>query len=369
MKKRIGVLAVTVAASCAVIISGCTGCAGCNGSSRNIAALESNWYANTHFKKIQPTFIDANKEIITYKVTQDIGTALNDNYSVRYSDGEYTTTFYATKFDKTKYAAEEYRDAYPDDLVVYYYKTELSIDTVTFKYGGEERVFKGDSVVTECYFMPVENDLRPLYSSQTIKSVSPAAYKVKNVDEAYVVNDCEYKTYYSYDEKEVKYAKTVIKDGNGEREKPVVNLEKAPNTVFDISSLNVAVRANRISANLSQKVSMYAPAGNLQSYNLLGGELALGEHERPIIESELKENKLFVPEKDGENEKPLETVAIGVQYDGELSGVSQIYWFTKITNPINNVGRATMVKMSVPITYSLGTLNYTLQEIQSTLNR
>lgn len=114
---------------------------------------------------------------------------------------------------------------------------------------------------------------------------------------------------------------------------------------------------------------MYAPAGNLQNYNLLGGELALGEHERPIIESELKENKLFVPEKDGENEKPLETVAIGVQYDGELSGVSQIYWFTKITNPINNVGRATMVKMSVPITYSLGTLNYTLQEIQSTLNR
>lgn len=367
MKRRFGVLAVSVAAASAMLISGCAGCSGCNGSSKNIAALDSNWYSYTGYKKIQPTFVDANKEIINYKVTQDIATALNTNYSVRYSDGTYKTTFYATAFDKQKYTAEEYANAYPDDLTVYYYKTELSIDKVTFKVGNDEEVLEGDSVVTECYFMPVEDYLRPLYSYQKIKSATPAAYNVKSLDDAYTVNNYEYKTYYSYDGN---FAKTVVNDGSGETAKPEVSLEKAPNTVFDISSMNIAVRANRLSASLSQTVSMYAPAGNLQSYNLRGGEIALGESEKPVIESEMKRCELFVPEKDENgNDKPLETVAVGVQYGGELSGVSPIYWFAKILNPKNNRGCATMVKMSVPVPYSLGTLNYTLENIESTLYR
>lgn len=363
MKRRFGVLAATLAAGCAVVISGCAGCSGC-AATKNIAALNSNWYANTGYKKIQPTFVDQNEEIITYKVTQDIATALNDSYSVRYSDGTYKTTFYATAFDKTKYAATEYADAYPENLTVYYYKTELNIGKVTFKVGDDERDFEGDKVITECYFLSVEDYLRPLYSHEEIKSTSPAAYNVKSIDEAYVEHEYEYTTYYSYDGA---YAKTVYNNGKENIEKPVVQLSKSDNTVFDANALNVAVRASRLSPDLSQTISLYTPSGNLQNYAVRGGTLDLGS-ERLKIESELIENKLFVPEKDDEgNNKPIDTVAVGVTYGGDLSGVAQIYWFAAINNNKNNRGRATMLKMSVPVPYSLGTLNYTLDNIESTL--
>ena len=69
---------------------------------------------------------------------------------------------------------------------MYYYKTELSISSVKFTLGGETKTFDesngGDtSVVTECYFLDVQNYLRPLYSVQDIKTVSPAEYQVDNL--------------------------------------------------------------------------------------------------------------------------------------------------------------------------------------------
>lgn len=371
MKRRILVPAIAAAACCAIVVSGCAGCAGCagcGGSTKNIAALSSNWYSNTSYKKIQPTFVDSEyKEIISYKVSQDLSTALNDKYSVSYSGGKYTTTFYATAFDKSKYADEEYADSYPDNLTVYYYKTELTFDSVTFKVGSDEKSFSGDKVVTECYFTSVEERLRPLYSHEEIKSVSPASKNPKKIDDAYIERDYEYTTYYSYNGE---YAKTVVNDGTGNVEKPVARLSKAENTVFDANSLNIAVRASKLSKDFTQAISVYTPSGNLQNYSLQGGYIALGDSERGIIEQEMIENKLFVPEKDGEGkDKPMDTVAVGVRYGGELSGVTPIYWFAAITNNKNNRGRATMVKMSVPVPYSLGTLNYTLEEIQSTLYR
>lgn len=368
MKKRI--LAPCIAACCAVVLSGCAGCgscAGCSGTTKNIAALSSNWYSNTSYKKIQPTFVDGkNKEIINYAVTQDVGTALNDNYSVRYSGGKYKTVFYATAFDKSEYTAEEYAEAYPDGLIVYYYRTELSFETVTYKFGDDERSFSGDRIITDCYFASVEEHLRPLYSREKIKSSSPAEYNPKSIDEAYTVNDYEYTTYYSYDGE---YAVTKVNDGSGEKTK-TVKLNKAANTVFDANSINIAVRASKLSADFTQAISVYAPSGNLQNYSLHGGTIALGESERGVIESEMIRNKLFAPETDDEGKnKPLDTVAVGLKYGGELSGVSPIYWFAAIGNKKNNRGRATMVKMSVPVPYSLGTLNYTLEKIDSTLYR
>ena len=94
MKKRIGIAAVCLAAGCAAVLSGCAG------ATQNVAYLSSNWYANTAFKKFQPTFIKNDPEYKTgekviYNLKFDGSKATNTTYSVNYGDGSYTTEFYA----------------------------------------------------------------------------------------------------------------------------------------------------------------------------------------------------------------------------------------------------------------------------------
>ena len=52
MKKRIGITAVILAAGCTILATGCAG------NTQNVVYLSSNWYANTGYKKIQPTFTE-----------------------------------------------------------------------------------------------------------------------------------------------------------------------------------------------------------------------------------------------------------------------------------------------------------------------
>lgn len=374
MKKRIGITAVILAAGCAILATGCAG------NTQNVVYLSSNWYANTGYKKIQPTFTEEDEkfspEKIIYDVKHDKTSADNDNYSVEYADGTYTTEFYAVNFDKnSEYVAEEYRSGYPEKQVVYCYKTELSIPSVTFIYGTESKVFDdGDKVITESYFLSVENRLRPLYSYQKINSVSPNMLNPKSLEECYSKNSYEYKTYYSYDGKSATthlIGVDAIPEDNFSNKKNF-DLNLAPSTFFDVSYLDVAVRANRLSADLAEGVCLITPSSGLQNFILRGGVDSLSDKEKSAAQEVLKKKGLYTPkyykDEDGnEKEKGLSTVAVRVSYNGELTGVLQTYWISAIENARNNTGRATIVRMDNHVTFKQGILRYSIKEVKSTL--
>lgn len=368
MKKRFGITLAAFAASGIIVLSGCAGCAGCNAPTKNVAALDSNWYANTSYKNIQPTFTEGNalfqREKITYKVKFDSAAAGNPYYSVSYADGTYTTEFYAAEFDKETLAAPEFKGSYPDGLVAYCYKTELDIPSVTFKRGSEEKTFEGDKKVTECWFLSVKDSLQPLYSKITDKSVTPANAKVNDLSQAYTELNYTYVTYYDY---EGRTAKTITADVTGKQETKTTDIGGVTNTLFDVASLDIAVRACKLKTDLSQTVALYSPNSGANTYGFAGSSSPLGDSENEV-KALLSGKGLYEIKKDENgNELPLRTVAVSVLFRGTLSGVSQTYWFTAIENPANNKGRATMLRYLSPLPYSLGALDYTLESIDSTL--
>ena len=365
MKKRFGVAALTLAAGCAVIFAGCTGCNGCgNNGKANEAAFSSNWYADTNFKYIQPTFLGEDKaEVVKYSVKHDKESAGNKSYSVDYGDeGEYTTTFYATKFDKNLIDAD-YREAYPDDITVYRYETELDVPSVTFTVGDKTSDPYHNTLKTVSYFMDVNDHLRPLYSEQIVNMVSPKEYQVSSLEEAYFTVNRTVKTSYNYAGTAAKTAIVDELDSANNSVKTVDGLGDTDNSLIDVNGLNIAVRAMQLSEGLSQVISVYSPSGNMQHYTFAGSSSALGEDERKTCEEILKGKQLYA----GEEGKSLHTICVTASLNTDMKGVSQKYWFAAIDNAKNNKGRATMVKMSVPLTFSLGTLNYSLKEITNTL--
>ena len=370
MKKHSAVTVAALGIGCAVLLSGCSGC---NGSNKNVAALNSNWYANTSYKKIQPTFTEGadgfSKEKAVYTVSFDEKSASNKSYSLSYKDGTYTTEFYATAFDKETYAHADFKAGYPDKApVVYCYKTSFEMGEVTFKLGEETKSFAGDKVETLSFFLSVENYLQPLYTYQKIDSTTPAEMQVSSIDRAYKQINCEYTTYYSYDGNS---SKTLIKNGGAESVRTLEGLDNADNTVLDTAYLDIVARSTKLNGDFTQAVSLNTPAGGLQPFTLSGSAATLTDEEKPAIKAALEATKdgknLYAPAYNEDGTEKSFATAVTVNFNGTHSGVSQTYYFAAINNSRNNVGRATMLKLSVPLSFGLGTLNYTLKEIESTL--
>lgn len=365
MKKRLLTAAIAVAAGCATVLSGCAG------ATQNVVALNSNWYADVSFKKFQPTFDQSRGEKIVYSVTHDAKPASNKSYSVKYDEGTYTTEFYTTSLDKNSdKILDEFRDGYGESTTVYCYKTELKVPKVTFTYKDETAVFENcDEVITESYFLSVEDGLQPVYSAQSVHSVSPNCLKATSLESTYAVYDYAYTTYYSKDGRQ---AVTKIKSADGDGERRVSGLKETPNTLFDSTYLDVTVRANKLSSDLAQAISLYLPQSGVCEFVLQGNLLKMPDDENSAARQLLIDNKLFKDEKikdDSGNEvdKPLNTVAVSVNYNAEYNGRPQTYWFAAIENPRNNVSRSTMLKIQYAVPYNLGARNYVIKEIVNTL--
>ena len=374
MKKFFKISAVAAAVGMAVTLAGCGGCSGCSGNTANSTVTNSNWYTGTSYKGIQPSFIaegefENYKERLSYSVNFDGSAAKNNSYSVEYKDGKYSTEFYATRYDW-----QSSLDGYKSEKteLVYYYKTEFSISVrYSLKSGGESEWFD-DSVITESYFRAAGNNLQPIFSRQQIKSTSPNKNKAKTLEDAYKRIDAVYENYYSPDCKEVT---SVTKEAGKDETTDTYSFKKVKNTLFDNSSLYIAVRSMKLNSGYSQTVSLFsAAAGGVSSYLVSGSTAALESGERKEISSELAGKGLYVPKNStDENGNPVEdaginSVAMNINYTGGvLSGTTQTVWYAAIENTDNNVSRATMLKISIPLSYNLGTLNYTLKEVESTL--
>lgn len=375
--KKLLVVGAVLAAGSVFMLSACSGCAGCGGAASSALALRSNWFAQVTTKTIQPTFIEGNehfqKEEISYSVTLDNSASGNTSYSVAYDGGTYTTEFYATAFPRELIATEFY-DSYPSNAITAYcYKTTLHIPTVTFTYTatGETITKTNDRVTTVAYFLSAGNQLRPLYSSQEIVSSSPAAFQPASAEGMFKTVDCSYVNYYEFNGSSVKSVTTIGENHNAsESESGEKTVDKDSSaTIFDISSLNIAVRSLNMTPSLSQSITLYSAANGVQAFNINGNSAALSETERTTVTGKLREKNLYQDKTDlAEGEKnEVTTVAINVSLGTTTYvGTTQTMWFAAIENSENNVGRATMLKMNTPLPYSLGTLSYTLEEINST---
>ena len=379
MNKKVKIIAATLAVGMTATLAGCGGCFGCagcsscGGDSASNSLTRSNWFAGTSYNGIQPSFIEGHenfsKEIVNYAVTYDKESSDNDFVELNYKDGTFTTEFYATRYDWTSSSIPEgYADEKVKTEVVYYYRTELKIKVqYTMKKTNEapSKWFE-DHVVTESYFRAAGKHLKPVYSKQEIVSTSPANYQPGSMKEAYEEINVTYENFYNYNCTKV-LSKTTE---NGETtEKAYGKLNKLDYSLFDNSSLYIVARSMlKPSSSPSETVALFsAAAGGIDSYSISGSSTSLSDDERKSYTDILEGAGLYVK---GENDEGVETAAVSISYaGGNLRGTSQKVWYAAVTseNKDNNVSRATMLKLSVPLSFSLGTLNYSLISIDSTL--
>ena len=366
--KKIFKLSLTLAVTgTVVLLAGCGGCAGCSGDAKNLTVTSSNWYTGTSYKGIQPSFIDSHEkfkpEIIHYNVSFVPPETGNSTYSVEYDKGTYKTVFYATGYDWNSNPV--YPQEREEDEILYCFESEFKIKVkYTLKSSGESTDWFSDSVNTVSYFRAAGKNLQPVYSRQEINSTSPANYQVGALADTYSEVKVNYDNYYNFDCTEVT---TFTQENGGEKVKgSPYSFNKNNLSLFDNSSLYIAVRSMKLSPSTSANISLYSPAaGGVSSYSVAGQNKSLNEDEHTAITEVMKSADLFVPE---EEVTKVPAVAVNVNYTGgTLYGTTQTIWYAYVSNPDNNTPRATMLKMTVPLSYNLGALNYTVGKIESTL--
>ena len=378
MNNKIKIIAATLAVGMTATLAGCGGCSGCGRKSSSNTLTRSNWFTGTSYNGIQPSFIEGNEnfspEKITYKVSYDNSSANNGFVELDYRDGTFTTEFYAKKYDWTSSGIPAgYANEKIGSEIVYYYKTELTVSVkYTMKKGDKASSdWFDDHIVTESYFRAAGKSLQPVYSKQEIVSTSPANYQPAKLEDAYKRVSVSYENYYNYNCTKV-LSKT---DEDGVKsEKQLSKLNKIKNSLFDNSSLYIVIRSMKLSSSLSESIDLFsAAAGGTDKYAIVGSSAALTATERAQYTEQLKLNGLYEAKKDGDgnevtDDEGVDWAAVTVSYNGgNLHGTSQTIWYAAITDNDHNVSRSTMLKLSIPISFNLGTLNYSLTEINSTL--
>ncbi len=389
MKKLLKLSAIVAAAA---VIAGATGAAGCAASNKNLASLASNWYTDTSFGRIQPTFIEGNstfsKECLEYTVTKvpavlDGREISNATYSVDYAGGVYSTEFCAKNFDIASLTHSEFRDKYTEaagggGITAYYFKTELRFDGITYKCGDSTETIEDCYAVTEAYFLSVREYLRPLYSRKQFRYPFSVNLNAYSIADTYELVEGEYINYYSFDcDKVITEANTNNSSAASVTGEFTYDLGGNDST-FDSYQMPIVARGmGNLTSSLSQNIQIYAPADGQFGYTLKGGNAALSSNadkataEKSALQTLLQDAGLFTPkeiEVDGEKKlSELETVSVSCNFNSGMTGVTPTYWFASILDGRNNAGRATMVKYSEPLPFNLGVLECVLTRVDSTL--
>lgn len=378
------VLTMATAALAAVTLTA----SGCGATGKNYAALASNWYYDSAFSGIQPSFTDeGSAEKLVYKVTQTSEGA-NARYTVKYDEGTYTTEFYAKKItagDIDKLIFEEsWRDGYKSALgtggymYLYYFSTALDIPTVTYtmRASGESKSISGgaaENVVTESYFMAVDDFLAPVYTKRTVKSATPVEWQPTVPDECFASIDRTYENCYPADGTQVKTRITGTINGN-DASAESGEVFNTNNSVFDSAYLPVVARAMKNLTSGSLNVTLYTAGDKAKDFGLTSAGYEFGEAEQATIDAVLAQNGLFLPGKataeDGtEYDKKTGGLTVSVRYaGGDFSGVSQNYVFAAAEDGKNRA-HTVMVKYSRPLDFNLGRLEYVLSSIENFPNK
>lgn len=357
-------------------VAGAATLAGCKNSSpsRKVATI-ANWNVRTSASVEENSFDfwHKNKEVAEYAISFTEGS--NASYKVSYATGsaEYATKFYMTDYDwNSDKIPEGYRSAESDTEPVYVYETSLKISgSYELISGGANKEFD-DELTTVSYFRPAGKNLQPVYSYQKVKNTAPAALTANNINAAFVQVDEVYETYYNKGCSQATVIKTVTgKDGK--------NIERiglsSDYSNFDNSQLRAAIRAFTLSGGSSRTFYVVTPQnGKIQSVSASVGspvELNPLDQNQALIINALKnapENYIFfdgtvADKKEGESDRNFRYNAVSLSINESLQGASPAMWYSTVENNDINGTRCVLLKMSAPLSFGLGTLNYTLKSL------
>ena len=280
-------------------------------------------------------------EELEYDVTFTKGDGLKTvGYDLNYLNGKYKTKL-EQKQDKT-----------------YEYTTELTID-VLYTLDGQDPVTKQDKTTTKVQFEATTDNLQPIYSEKTIVCYSPLlASDPEKVEDCYFGGKAiEYSiiTNYTEDGKG-----TTVKTNLADQEVEELSFKQGSKyTFFDNEQLPFALRA--ISADVTTaKIKTYSAfAEDTQTVAISFSEEA---------DSALTLENLIIninnDNPDG-NKKTASysyrEASMKIDSNGSNSGVTRTLYLTTKEKDRNMI-----LKMETPLSYSLGTLTYTLTSIMRT---
>ena len=412
MKKSLTILA--LATACAAVL----GASGCAAASVRLT-VDSYWYIDSH-EGIQPTSIDPEDqtprrtpESLLYELTFDEESGANKSYRVDYhtdsenfaegEDAHYLrTVFYATTFDWSTDTNEEYRltaeqagqlDTDAPHLegtveTVYVLETEFKVSGM-YVFGGKDTAANAENSVgftdymnTVTYFRSSRNFLEPVYSYKKVHTTTPLTLNPASAETMCTQIEYEYEVFYNLDCTELTYNYKEFGENHSEANPLNGKVSGLHNSdaFFDNNQLYTAVRGMSLSEGFSANISLFVPENmGVMKVRITGG--AQGElnpeTDKGIIDAlEAKYGTPAIPEKDEESTEETEGEEVQHSYiyynpvsiaSADGRGVVRNVWYAAIPDEDNNTYRATMLYLSQPLSYGLGTWEFTLAEVESVL--
>ena len=385
MKTLTKIIAVAIAA---IGVAGVAGCSNTSPSAKTIT--NANWNVRTS-TSVEKSFSErwlTNKEVAEYSIRLTPGS--NITYKVSYYDGgHYKTEFFMTYFDWSSVEGmpEGYAPAENTKELVYAYTTELAISgKYTFNATNEDKHFD-DSVKSVCYYRLAGDNLQPVYSYQEIKNTAPNEINASTAESMIIKTDDVYTTYYNYNcTKATVVHENNLKQENSTTVKEVGLTSKAGYSLFDNSQLRAAIRAFNLSSGASHVFNVLVPQnGAVQTcYASSGGapiELTstlLDESETASETNEVEKEKqqiidaldgcgdyIVIDKGTGENalNYRYSSVTMGLSTDTTMVGSAPTLWYSSVENSEINYCRSVLLRISTPLSFGLGTLNYTLKSL------
>lgn len=369
MKKIFKILAVTAAAACVL------GAAGCSSSDSGIS-LDSFWYVD-NYAGIQSSAIGT-QEVLVYDVTLDEDSRANSSYYITLDVSKthsYTTTFGVADYDWNTIGYTDYQTDKTE--TVYYLETELYYSG-TFVYGdtsvtatADNSVAFDNTVTTLTYFRSARNKLTPVYSESYVHSTSPNAYTATGVSNMCVELEYQYKVYYNYGTSEATYFYTPLTNNTTSSEafSKTVSLS-SDYTLFDNNEVYTAIRGMNLSSDFSETISLLIPAdGGITNVSISCSSTdALDDTENSTIYNALVSAYKDPETTDDDGNEVINYNIVNITNAADTySGVTQTSWYAAVEDENDNQYRATLLYLAIPMSYDLGTLEYTLSDVVSTI--
>lgn len=385
MKAFTKIMAAAIAAIGVVSVAGCSGA---TPSAKTVT--NANWNVRTS-TSVEKSFTErwmSHKEVAQYSIRLTAGE--NVTYKVEYyDDGYYKTQFFMTYYDwsKTEGLPEGYAPAESTSEPVYVYTTELKLSgKYTFNATNEEKDFD-DSVKSVCYYRLAGDNLQPVYSYQEIKNTAPNELNASSPDNMLIRTDNVFTTYYNYNcTKATVIRENNLKTENAKTVKEIGLTSKQGYSLFDNSQLRAAVRAFNISSSANHTFNVLVPQnGSVQTCYASSGapveltsnvtdngedavnEASEFEREKKQIIDALDNCGDYIPIDKGEGENALNyrynAVTMGLYTDSPMIGSAPTLWYSTVENSEINYTRCVLLRMSTPLSYGIGTLNYTLKSL------
>lgn len=325
MKKRVALLATAL-----LSVSLLTGC----GEVAKVS-LAANWYGDTSITNA----INGTEETLVYDVTYQSAGSTNKYYSVKYDIGRYVT-----KLTNDIYTWD---DGSKEEV----YKLESSL-TISGAYTMNETSVAFDDLITSVtYFRPVTANLTPIYSEKHVRSTSPTALVPEDAEHMCVTYD--YTNYIVY-EKDLSKATVTTKWTNSDTPTVKEYALGVSGSIFDNEVLLFAGRGMNFTSSSSSNATAYTAS-------VLGVEVGKVQTVKYAYSS--AQNTRFMLN-GSELEIPTKTVTLSL--GGNYAGAAQtLVYADKVTTGVNTY-RNVLISMKTSLSYSLGSLTYTLIEASFT---